>query len=90
MDWAMRSRMALRCGSSRRGWLNSFAGLIVPRMVSAFGIFLLRQHYLTIPKELEQAALVDQEGRRGERGHQVARQYQLKWLLRHSRHSRSS
>jgi multiple sugar transport system permease protein len=47
------------------GWLNSFAGLIVPRMVSAFGIFLLRQHYLTIPKEMDEAALIDGASRLG-------------------------
>jgi len=41
------------------GWLDSYEGLIVPRLVSAFGIFLLRQHYLTIPRDLEEAALLD-------------------------------
>jgi len=47
------------------GWLNSFSGLIIPRMVSAFGIFLLRQHYLSIPKELDEAALIDGASRFG-------------------------
>lgn len=47
------------------GWINSFAGLIIPRMVSAFGIFLLRQHYLTIPRELDEAALIDGASRLG-------------------------
>lgn len=41
------------------GWLDSFRGLIVPRLVSAFGIFLMRQYYLNLPMELEEAALVD-------------------------------
>ena len=41
------------------GWLDSYQGLIVPRLVSAFGIFLMRQHYLSIPKDLEEAALLD-------------------------------
>lgn len=41
------------------GWLDSFPALIVPRLVSAFGIFLMRQYYLSIPRELEEAALVD-------------------------------
>ncbi len=41
------------------GWLDSYEGLIIPRLVSAFGIFLLRQHYLTIPRDLEEAALLD-------------------------------
>jgi multiple sugar transport system permease protein len=47
------------------GWINSFAGLIIPRMVSAFGIFLLRQHCLTIPRDLDEAALIDGASRLG-------------------------
>lgn len=45
------------------GWLNSYEGLIVPRLVSAFGIFLMRQHFLSIPRDLEEAALLDGAGR---------------------------
>lgn len=41
------------------GWVDTYAGLIVPRMVSAFGIFLMRQFYYSIPKELDEAALMD-------------------------------
>ena len=41
------------------GWLDTFPALIVPRLVSAFGIFLMRQYYLSLPVELEEAALVD-------------------------------
>jgi multiple sugar transport system permease protein len=41
------------------GLLDSYAGLIVPAIFNAFGIFLLRQFYLSIPKELEDAAIVD-------------------------------
>jgi multiple sugar transport system permease protein len=41
------------------GWLDSYPGLIVPRLVSGFGIFLMRQHYLTIPRDLEESALLD-------------------------------
>jgi multiple sugar transport system permease protein len=41
------------------GWLDSYQALIIPRLVSAFGIFLMRQHYLTIPRDLEEAALLD-------------------------------
>ncbi|HZR44159.1 MAG TPA: carbohydrate ABC transporter permease [Ktedonobacteraceae bacterium] len=41
------------------GWLNSFAGLIVPAIFNAFGIFLLRQFYLSIPGELGEAAIID-------------------------------
>lgn len=47
------------------GWINTFAALIIPRMVSAFGIFLLRQHYLTIPRDLDEAALMDGASRLG-------------------------
>lgn len=41
------------------GMLNSYAGLVVPAIFNAFGIFLLRQYYLSIPRELEEAALMD-------------------------------
>ncbi|MEK7435122.1 MAG: carbohydrate ABC transporter permease [Cyanobacteriota bacterium] len=38
---------------------NSYLGVILPTSVSAFGIFLMRQAYLDIPKELEETALID-------------------------------
>ncbi len=41
------------------GMLNSYAGLIIPVIFHAFGIFLLRQFYLGVPKELEEAAYLD-------------------------------
>lgn len=41
------------------GWENSFAALIVPWAFSAFGPFLLRQAFLTVPQELEEAAKLD-------------------------------
>ena len=44
------------------GMLNSYAGLIIPAIFHAFGIFLLRQFYLGIPKELEEAAILDGAG----------------------------
>jgi len=44
------------------GMLNSYAGLIVPAIFNAFGIFLLRQYYLSLPRELEEAALIDGAG----------------------------
>lgn len=43
----------------RLGLLNSYAGLIVPAIFSAYGIFLLRQFYVAIPAELEEAARLD-------------------------------
>ena len=41
------------------GLRNSYLGLIFPSMASAFGIFLLRQAFLSVPKELEEAARMD-------------------------------
>lgn len=44
------------------GQVNTYAGLILPSAVSAFGIFLLRQHMLGLPKELFEAARLDGAG----------------------------
>jgi multiple sugar transport system permease protein len=44
------------------GLLNSYAGIIIPSIFNAFGIFLLRQYYLSLPRELEEAAVVDGAG----------------------------
>jgi len=41
------------------GMLDNYAGLIVPAIFNAFGIFLLRQFYLSLPTELEEAARID-------------------------------
>jgi multiple sugar transport system permease protein len=41
------------------GWINTFWGLIIPRATSAFGIFLLRQFFVSLPKELDDAARID-------------------------------
>lgn len=41
------------------GWTNSYAGLIVPGALSAFGVFLMRQACLTLPDELLDAARID-------------------------------
>lgn len=41
------------------GLLNSYAGLILPGVFHAFGVFLLRQYYLSMPRELEDAAAID-------------------------------
>ena len=40
-------------------WLNSLQALIVPSLTSAFGTFLLRQFFMTLPSELEDAAKLD-------------------------------
>jgi putative chitobiose transport system permease protein len=41
------------------GLRNSYLGVIFPSLASAFGIFLLRQAFLGVPKELEEAARMD-------------------------------
>ncbi len=44
---------------TRLGWKDSYQGLIVPFVASGFGIFLLRQYFLTIPRDLYEAAVLD-------------------------------
>ena len=41
------------------GLYNTHAALILPALVNPFGVFLLRQYFVTLPKELEDAARVD-------------------------------
>ena len=41
------------------GWINTYQALIVPWAFSAFGVFLMRQFFRTIPLELEEAAKID-------------------------------
>ena len=41
------------------GYVLGYLGLILPFAVNAFGIFLMRQAFLTIPKEMEEAAFID-------------------------------
>jgi putative chitobiose transport system permease protein len=41
------------------GLRNSYLGMIFPSLASAFGIFLLRQAFMGIPKEIEEAARMD-------------------------------
>lgn len=41
------------------GLINTYAALILPGLVGAFGIFLMRQSFLAFPTELEDAALID-------------------------------
>jgi sn-glycerol 3-phosphate transport system permease protein len=47
------------------GWLNSYQGFVVPFLASAFGIFLLRQSLMSLPKDLRDAALIDGVGHVG-------------------------
>ncbi len=44
------------------GLTNTFLGVVIPGFASAFGIFLLRQFFLNIPRELEDAARIDGSG----------------------------
>lgn len=41
------------------GWLNSYQGMIIPNMVNATFIFMMRQFFINFPKELEEAAALD-------------------------------
>jgi len=41
------------------GWIDTYWGLIVPRLADVFGIILLRQYFASIPAELEDAARID-------------------------------
>jgi multiple sugar transport system permease protein len=47
------------------GWADSYYALIVPGLASPFGVFLLRQFFLTLPIELEDAARIDGASRLG-------------------------
>lgn len=45
------------------GWMDTWRAIIIPGMGSAFGTFLMRQFFLSIPNELEDAARIDGAGR---------------------------
>ena len=44
---------------SQLGWVNTFPGLIAPRAADAFGIFFLRQFFVSLPRDLDNAARID-------------------------------
>lgn len=44
------------------GWLNTYQGILVPGLASAFGTFLFRQHFLTLPASILEAAELDGAG----------------------------
>jgi len=46
-------------GRDGLGWLNSYWGLIAPYVAGSFGVFLFRQFYLTFPRALDDAAVID-------------------------------
>jgi sn-glycerol 3-phosphate transport system permease protein len=47
------------------GWLNTYRGLTVPFLASAFGIFLVRQVFMSLPVEMREAASMDGVGHLG-------------------------
>jgi len=47
------------------GWLDTYQGLAVPFLATAFGTFLLRQAFLQVPQDLRDAAALDGYGHRG-------------------------
>lgn len=46
----------------RLNWLDTYQGLTLPFLATAFGTFLLRQHFLSLPRELKDAADIDGYG----------------------------
>ncbi len=44
---------------SKLGFLDSLKAIIVPSLFSAYGTFLLRQFFMSLPKEVEEAAIID-------------------------------
>lgn len=44
---------------TKLGWKDSYQGLIAPFLAGGFGIFLLRQYFLTLPRDLYEAAVLD-------------------------------
>ncbi len=47
------------------GWVNTYQGLAVPFLATAFGTFLIRQVFLTLPRDLRDAAAIDGVGHLG-------------------------
>jgi len=45
------------------GMINTYWALILPQLTTAYGTFLMRQYFLSLPKELEEAAMLDGCGR---------------------------
>lgn len=48
--------------ASDLGWVNTLAGLVVPRAADVAGIFLLRQFFVSLPRDLDSAARIDGAG----------------------------
>jgi multiple sugar transport system permease protein len=56
------TRIPIFAGPEGLGWYNTYQGLIIPGVASAFGIFLMRQFFTTLPVDLEDAARIDGAG----------------------------
>ena len=50
-------------GGNTSGLINTFPGLVLPYIAGSFGVFLCRQFYVSFPKELDDAAMMDGCGR---------------------------
>ena len=48
---------------SELGWHNTYAGLILPGLSAPFGVFLMTQYFRAIPREIDEAALLDNASR---------------------------
>lgn len=44
---------------SKFGWVNTYQGLIIPGIFGGFGVFLMKQYFLSFSSELEEAATID-------------------------------
>lgn len=44
---------------SNLGWANTYQGLTIPFLASAFGVFMLRQFFMSLPNDLRDAARID-------------------------------
>lgn len=44
---------------AKLGWIDTYLGLTVPGLVGAYGVFLLRQYFLNLPNDLENAARIE-------------------------------
>ncbi|MDX6233955.1 MAG: multiple sugar transport system permease protein [Nocardioidaceae bacterium] len=44
------------------GWVDTYGGMIIPRAADAFGIFFLRQFFISLPRDLDNAARIDGAG----------------------------
>jgi multiple sugar transport system permease protein len=45
------------------GWANTYQALILPMIANVFSVYIFRQFFLTFPKELEEAVIIDGAGR---------------------------